>query len=290
MKKVIVLVAVALIAGVAFYLYTNSGGNGVDFISQQSDESTETEEVFQDIPPKRQSAIVEVSLTHNNGSKKPFDSSVPVVIWAGVGSPRVQSLLSVYPGEEPDNELKEFLSLQIGEPGKPWWSKMRLFRVKNGKEKEIDFEPLTYGATESIALGEGEGGSVKIAIPKAELANGKNEIVATLEHDGKTIRSRPIVIKLAHRALSPYKKDVHMALYHLSADRPEEALDFAEKAVANEPANEAPHGLKAEALERLGRDKEALEAYEKALDLVDKNSYEPPVYYLRKTRELRDKL
>ena len=88
MKKVIVLVAVALIAGVAFYFFTKSGDDEVDFVAQQSDESTEAEEVFQDIPPKRQSAIIEVSLTHSYGSKKSFDSSAPVVIWAGVGSPK----------------------------------------------------------------------------------------------------------------------------------------------------------------------------------------------------------
>ena len=290
MKRIFVIVIIALLAGVTLYFFTKSGEDKADFISQQDDESTEDEEVFQDIPPKRQSAIIEVSLTHSYGSKKSFDSSVPVVIWAGVGSPRVQNLLSVYPGEEPDDELKEFSTLKIGEPGKPWWSKMRLFRVESGNEKEIDFEPLTYGATKSIALGEGQGGSVKIAIPTAELANGKNEIVATLEHDGKTIRSRPTIIKLARRALSPYKKDIHMALYHLSADHPEEALGFATSAAESKPQKFTPHGLKARALERLGRDKDALEAYTKAIALFPEDAYEPPVFYMRKMRELREKL
>jgi hypothetical protein len=287
MKKLLVLIA--MIAGIALYLFAADRDEKVVVTESvemaEPDKETETEGK----PAVRRSAIVAVSLSSDNPGK-PVDSGVPVVMRVGVVSPRAVNILSVYPDEKPGEELKEISSLRIGEAGKPWWSEISLVRIEDGNEEGIDFEALTYGARESVRLGEGQGGSLNIAIPVSALTHGINSIVATLKHDGKTIRSRPVTLERATGILTPFKKDIYMVRYHLLANRPQEALGFAESAIAIEQDSEAPHGLMGQALERLGRDEEALDAYNRALARVSEKAYEPPTFYLKRVRDLEEKL
>ncbi|MET9336585.1 hypothetical protein [Nonomuraea sp. NPDC003804] len=59
-----------------------------------------------------------------------------------------------------------------------------------------------------------------------------------------------------------------VALAHLTAERPEAALEAARRAVALEPADEWPHRLASLALERLGGDAEAVREAERAVRLA----------------------
>ena len=207
--------------------------------------------------PERHSALLELTLIAPEGT---LDSAVPVTLTAKLYSPRVRNILADNLGE-PLPALKD----------KPWPGTLRVF----DGTREIEFEHLS--ATDAD-LSAGGAALATISIAPGLLRDGAHDLQA--EWDGR-IRSSTRRIRVAVDAVPASERARLRARHALRIQRPADALEYVKT-----DSSSTGLGIRAQALEALGRHQEARAAYQQAI--AAHRGPEPPIFYWSRLSALEE--
>ncbi len=180
--------------------------------------------------------------------------------------------------------------LIFGSETKPWWIGIQLILDPGTRdERNLAFDVLRPRDPVRIDLARGSA-YLAVALAPDTLVEGPHALAARFEWAGKVVaRSNKCEVDVGAASIPQVGRSLLLARYYLEMEQPEKVLESLDLISDRETTHPDVFGLRGEALEMQGDLHGALEAYNRAIELIalrPEKPAEPPTYYLHRRREL----